>query len=72
MNELSKDDIEAVYGGNPVLLGVIGGIAGNYLYDAMGGREGINSAVSHLAGVITDSVVDAWENDPVLSWLRDL
>ncbi|MGB0898200.1 MAG: hypothetical protein ACPGSN_03030 [Psychrobium sp.] len=40
MRELNENEIIDVNGG--FFLGVVGGLVGNYLYDAVGGKEGID------------------------------
>ncbi|WDE05270.1 hypothetical protein SG34_028940 [Thalassomonas viridans] len=61
IKELDIKDVEKVSGGNPFALGVAGGIVGNYIYESMGGAEGINSFFS-----------TAWNNDPVVKWVRSI
>ena len=63
MKNINVNEIQEVSGGHPVALGIIGGIAGNYIYDSIGGMDGINSAFSSLGA----GLMDAWDNDPVMS-----
>ncbi|TKB46584.1 hypothetical protein [Thalassotalea mangrovi] len=63
MNELTLTELEQVSGGNPVLIGIGIGVGANYVYDSVGGMDGINAGFS----AVGDFFVEAWENDPVVS-----
>ncbi|QDO99923.1 hypothetical protein [Thalassotalea sp. PS06] len=63
MEELNLLDAEQVSGGNPVLIGVGIGVGANYVYDTLGGKEGIDSA----AEAVVEYFKEAWEYDPVVS-----
>ena len=43
MKEINLINAESVSGGHPVLAGIAIGVGGSYVYDSMGGREGINN-----------------------------
>lgn len=49
MRDLSSSEIGATGGGTNPLIAVGLGIAGAYIYDTIGGKEGIDSAISTTA-----------------------
>jgi len=52
MRDLTMQEVNEAAGGNPVAIGaaigVATGIVGNYIYEAVGGKAGIDSMVSGL------------------------
>ncbi|WP_394175234.1 hypothetical protein [Thalassotalea litorea] len=63
MNKLTITEVEHVSGGNPYLVGVGIGMVANYVYESVGGKAGIDAGFS----AVGDYLVEAWENDPVVS-----
>ena len=55
MKKLTKEETQQINGGWTFVLGVVGGIAGNYLYDSMGGADGINDMMSSYGDWMTES-----------------
>lgn len=47
MRQLENTTLEHVSGGNPLIVGVGIGIGSNYLYEAVGGKEGIDTYFSN-------------------------
>jgi uncharacterized membrane protein YeaQ/YmgE (transglycosylase-associated protein family) len=67
MQELNCEQMENVSGGivAVTVVGIAGSITANYIYESIGGQEGINSA----GAAVGDFLMDVWDNDPILSIL---
>lgn len=59
MISLSEAEEAMIVGGAGIIIGIligIGvGIVGNYIYDSMGGAQGINGAIASGAGAVASS-----------------
>jgi len=55
MRELNTEELSTVSAGvNPLLLGVGAGIVGNYIYDSIGGKEGIDNFFDSANDYLTE------------------
>lgn len=71
MKALNNKDLGNVSGVNPIILGIAGGIIGDYIFEEMGGAEGINNGIQTGISFLNDYVATAWAEDPVLNLFRN-
>ena len=56
LKELNLKQVEGVSGGHLVVVGIAIGVGGSYVYDSIGGKEGIDNYLANSWASITASI----------------